>query len=743
MILSDRLLRTYLSQAQLLTVQEMSESPLDEDQEIAENILNRIFYEQTTHDRIIALLRSYKDQEFGYLDACTELSHVFLRLLERYSKQNVDMQVRSRRRARKKKRAVQPTEEPNAANEDRDKEVEDVADAQRAVTERKFDFHRFSARFINQTSVDTFVALLRHYHDLNNDQLKRCHRFFYRIAFKMELIVFLFRMDIIQLLNKLVKGPEGLNVETPSFKEWEELIRQVFRRLVKRMEERPALAVELLFSKIPSTMFYLEHGYEKELPKKVLRAAAELEIKPGLERKEQIGVAVSILINQSKLDALAWVKGLLFSAASERKSWEDANAALTTLTGPATETTESRDELEQGQSPQPSVGGMLDKEQAEISKAPLIIVKADSPERTKATHQDKHLRLLLTVLAFEKLTFDAEATETTWIIPSAIHSLQLSRDAELIANFEFDLPIFEDGKSAEDMTRRKQAPRPAQRPRTDHDTDDTEGSTGTDIEEGLFPAGGPIIAPNENRKKSRLLKRQKRSADDTLDPEILEARRRAKRKSEAEKNAKIKSGLYIHESDDEDDEERDRLFFEKERAMRQKVAAAGGNLGYMSKQHKYPNSKKAKRKAPIVEGVDGSHDSDSTEPTQKKRKTPKRAILVSDDECEVDGSQHVAPFTRKARRPATTPQTSASNSGLEENASSAETDTETPPSSQRPLTGFSSVHSSQARKVGIDAGSGLDGADSGSDKENAPKSMPAPARRSVRAGFIIDSDSDG
>src|SRR5882672_2887429 len=65
----------------LLTVQEMSESALEDDQEIAENIQNRIFYEESTHDRIITILRSYKDQGFGYLDACTELSHVFLRML--------------------------------------------------------------------------------------------------------------------------------------------------------------------------------------------------------------------------------------------------------------------------------------------------------------------------------------------------------------------------------------------------------------------------------------------------------------------------------------------------------------------------------------------------------------------------------------------------------------------------------------------------------------------------------------
>lgn len=51
----------------LLTVQEMATSPLEEDQEIAENILSRIFYEETTHDRIAHIIRFYKDQASAIL----------------------------------------------------------------------------------------------------------------------------------------------------------------------------------------------------------------------------------------------------------------------------------------------------------------------------------------------------------------------------------------------------------------------------------------------------------------------------------------------------------------------------------------------------------------------------------------------------------------------------------------------------------------------------------------------------
>ena len=310
----------------LLTVQSMAESELDEDQDIAENIQNRIFYEETTHDRIVTILRGYKDQGFSYLDACTELAHVFLRMLERYSKENMDLQIRSRRRARKKRKGAVRPEDSQEIGADQDSEAEDVIEAQRVSKERKFDFTRFAAKFLTQPCVDTFVAFATFFQDLSNEQLKRAHRFFYRVAFKQEMSVVLFRLDIIALFNRIIKGPRGLSSASPMFRDWDELIKQLFRRLVKKMQSRPELATELLFSKISSTTFFLEYGYEKQTISSKPRPPAELEIKGNMSREEQIGVIVAILYEE-KMDCINFVKNILDSAASERQSWEAAAEA--------------------------------------------------------------------------------------------------------------------------------------------------------------------------------------------------------------------------------------------------------------------------------------------------------------------------------------------------------------------------------------------------------------------------------
>lgn len=313
----------------LLTVQEMSEQGTEDDQEIAENVLSRLFYEESTHDVIANIARTYKDQGFEYLDAATELVHHFLRTLDSYSKQNVDMQVRSRKRARRKKKA-----DKQAAGEEDVDENDDSADdeisAERASKERKFDFQRFSSRFSPQGVVDTFATFLTYYRELSDPQLKRAHRYFYRLAFKQEMSVMLFRVDTLNLLYNMMKGPEALDKSSAVFKDWEELVKQILRKCFKKIEERPELLVEMLFSKLHGTAFFLEYGYEKQTSgaKSQPKPAAELVFKKTEQRDEQVGIVVGALLDKNQADHIDWLKKILTTAESERKSWQAANEAI-------------------------------------------------------------------------------------------------------------------------------------------------------------------------------------------------------------------------------------------------------------------------------------------------------------------------------------------------------------------------------------------------------------------------------
>lgn len=299
----------------------MAESPLEEDQEIAENIQNRVFYEETTLDLVVKIVRDYKNQGFSYLDAATQLFHVHIRMLEQYSKQNIDMQVRSRRRARQKKKATRVTDEND--DDDEGSDAEDLEASARTSSERKFDFSRYQARFAVQACVDTFVAFANYYKDLDPEQLKRAVRFFYRIAFKLEQSVLLFRVDIINLFVKMMQGTAAMDRSNKMWKEWDDFVRHLIRLMMKKIEERPELIVEMLFSKVGSTTHFLQYGYDKPGDVRRPKAGAEFEVKPGISLDQHIGVAVSALVDGNKGDAVEWVKNQLLKAIAERKSWEE------------------------------------------------------------------------------------------------------------------------------------------------------------------------------------------------------------------------------------------------------------------------------------------------------------------------------------------------------------------------------------------------------------------------------------
>ncbi|KAL1610260.1 Topoisomerase 1-associated factor 1 [Paraconiothyrium brasiliense] len=690
----------------LLTVQEMSESALEDDQEIAENIQNRIFYEESTHDRIVHTLRSYKDQGFGYLDAVTELAHVFLRMLERYSKQNVDMQVRSKRRARKIRKKQAEAQKEDGEQEGHISEREDLEIAQKTVSERKFDFSRFAAKFISQSSVNTFVAFTKYYNELDTDQLKRAHRFFHRVTFKMELGILLYRVDILQLFNKIVKGPEGLDPESPSFKEWDEFVRHFFRAVVKRVQDRPELIVEMLFSKIPQTMFFLEHGYDRELPKKTPRAPAELEVKPGMEKPEQIGVAVGILVNQQKSDVLHWVRDILSSAVEERKAWEDMQEAQEEIAAAA-----AAADLE-GQA-------AADQDGIEMPTPPTILIKPDSEERRVAIFKDNKICLLLTLVGFARLGADDDP-DATWVIPSPLNSKDLQEAIDLIRKYEFEPPTYADGKGPEDMLRSKLTAARRSNRRVDWDDDDDDDDIDHDSagDRGEYALDEPAARKADGSGKKLLKRRRRVRTPVELDDEEKQERADARRQKEIEKQLKVKSTMFVHDSDDEDDPEADAAFFAREEVLRaQNKANIARSLVLGNTEPAVPKKRKA----------DGLRVNKSR---RRKVQPKQRAGPIESDESDVEEPDIASAGYSSGRA-----QSEERHLDLDDSEDEA---TDTPLSSQ--LAGTAEV-STKNTVLNASRDDDVTMADA-DDDEDEVVTVRRPPMRNTRAGFIVDSDSE-
>ncbi|KAJ5096214.1 Timeless protein [Penicillium alfredii] len=679
----------------LLTVQEMAASPLDEDQEIAENIQNRIFYEETTHDRIIAIMRGYKDQGFGYLDACTELVHVFLRMLERYSKENADMQVRSRRRAkRSKKKADQISEQGGAQNDDeQNSEDEDMVDTAQVIKERSFDFKRFAAKFCNQKCVDTFVAFTGYYRELNSEQLKRAHRYFYRIAFKQEMTVLLFRLDIISLFYRMIKGPEGLDSSKPIFKEWEELVRQIIRRLLKKLDQRPALITELLFSKINSTVFYLEYGHERQTLSTVKRPPAELEItsREATTKEARLGIVVGALVLDGRADLVKWIGDVLRSAASEREDWEAQDEARRA---------ESTDAIH--------------------IPNPMIAVKARDEFCQNAMFSNAKLRLLMALVGFERLGVE-DIPGASWVIPATMTSKDLHETISAIHK-ALQNPLSENSElDPRQHLRRKETGSAWNRGA--QDTFDVNFGSDSEGEDNV--PDGPLFPPNprsksnalDDLKKKRKKKQRNDSEKEPLDDGALEARREARLTNALARQAKIKSDLFIHDSDEETDEEADKEFFRleekrgKEQAEQVKKAlltasvektTAKGNKSLARKRNNGAGTSTAATKSKRQRRSSGSAGSDGD-----------GDILMAELDAQSPNSQHVS-TSRDAREDEDTPLTSGEDD----------------------LDFDDDLAFSRDRKTNADTTAPGTTADA---DEDTPVAAP---RRRMRGGFVIESDSE-
>lgn len=328
-------------------------------------------------------------------------------------------------------------------------------------------------------------------------------------------------------------------------------------------------------------------------------------------------------------------------------------------------------------------------------------------------YKDNKLRLLMTLVGFQILGLDDDP-EASWIIPSFISASELTESIDLIRKFEFDPPIYENGKTAEDFLRSKAA---ARRRRASFD-DDSEGEGGSRSEEDFeFPAGGPTTRKSDalEELKNRRRRRRRRSRTQELDDEEKDRRAEARRKADLEKRRKIKSDMFVHDSDDETDDERDKAFFAKEEEIRE---AAGRSI----------------LKA-LTEGISSEKGSKKRKSMMRERKKSRKRRKESGLESEADDSgedDDAVSISSKA--------SSARVGDMLELDSDVDEATDTPFSSQQ-----HGNHTSD-RDAPVEISKPASAAKEDAimlDEENEDAApVRRPIARNMRAGFVIDSDSE-
>lgn len=354
-----------------------------------------------------------------------------------------------------------------------------------------------------------------------------------------------------------------------------------------------------------------------------------------------------------------------------------------------------------------------------------IAVKARDEFCQNAMFANAKLKLLLNVIGFQRLGLE-DVPGASWVVPTSMTSNDL-REAASTLNKSIVNPIPEgSNEDPREKLRRKN---------TGGARDSLEQGTldvnfGSDSEgEDVVPDG--IMFPPNPRSKSNALdelkkkrKKSKKNDDSEKEPlgeEVLEARREARLSNALARQAKIKSDLFIHASDEESDDDGDAEFFRLEEQRRKKQAEnvkkalLTGRLEEASSKGKGKKTSARKRKS------DTGKSASTAEPKRRRRGsgsvgsdpgTDDDDILMADLEAESSRSQQEVSTSHGAHEDEDTPLTSAEDD--------LDFDDDL-------------VFSRDRKSKAMAPESNAD-----EDEEDTPV---APSRR-MRGGFVIESDSE-
>lgn len=360
-----------------------------------------------------------------------------------------------------------------------------------------------------------------------------------------------------------------------------------------------------------------------------------------------------------------------------------------------------------------------------IIKANLTIaVKPRDEFCSNAMFSNAKLRLLLNELGLEKLGVE-DVPGASWVVPAKMGSAEL-RESVSTLNKSILNPIPEGStEDPREQLRRKNTG-------TARDTleqgtldinfgDDSEGEDV--VPDGILFPPNPRSKSNaldELKKKRKKSKKKDNSEKEPLDDEVLEARRDARLSNALARQAKIKSDLFIHASDEESDADGDAEFFrlEEERRKKQaenvKKALLTGRLEEAGSKGKKASARKRKS--------DTGKSAATGEPKRQRRASESGGsdvgsddddILMADLEAESSRSQEVS--TGNATRDnEDTPLTSAED--------------------EDELGFDDDLVFSRDRKSKADA------PETNADEDE--EDTPVVSSRRMRGGFVIESDSE-
>ncbi|KAJ3023466.1 UNVERIFIED_CONTAM: Topoisomerase 1-associated factor 1, partial [Siphonaria sp. JEL0065] len=474
----------------LVTLNAMAVCGNEEYQDASNNIQNNLYYEAYIVEAISHLCKSYKDQSFGYLKNLVETVHIFLKMLEKFSKSKDFMVVRRKKRQQAKKASSNKNggltvEETTAAIPADDDEAgfQDENYVKRQCVEHEFQFGKIEMDFAYENVVHTYMQLLQGYHELEPKYFHYATTLLHRVFIKAKMEPLLYKLSTLELFNRIILDERTLE-PSKELKELKEFIRYVVKKFVAKAKEYPMLFVEVLFPKSRSDCRRIMHGADdddgfKDVGRDVddyggggtsatkrgdVASDVELEVQRDLTWSQKVGVVVSILAQEDKVSLLEWLETTLTSVATKR---------------------------------------MFDEEQPDVEIENFDLTGAALPiqDVSIALKKDKKFHLLLELMKVTK--FIEGDADIRWIIEKERSADDIISDVKFIRHF---------------------------------------------IEEPLDPQGKPLHKMIKKKPKKRAPKKKKEDEEDGDEEEPKERKKKAEKVQQA-----YLSKQFIEDSDDDDD----------------------------------------------------------------------------------------------------------------------------------------------------------------------------------------------
>ncbi|GAA5831127.1 hypothetical protein JCM3766R1_006246 [Sporobolomyces carnicolor] len=569
----------------LLIIEALQTSGLPEHVDVAEILQNELYYEAETLDMVLTILVKYSHQSYKYLESAITLSYTLLRMLEKYSKSKAYMYVRKKKagRAAKKRKNKEGGDEnaEDGLGMGENEEEEEIERGTVSFGEHAFQFEKFEQRFADEAVLATCMIYLESYKTFKSpEQMKRIVALMHRQAIKAKSEGLFYKPTVLELFKRILDDSNVASARQGPNVDLRKLIEYVLKKFFRAVQEHPLLILECFYPKTRTQLGKMRLGEtdpyassDDDTPLYRAKKIGEVEVEPGFSHTQQMGIAITCLIDSGKLPLIEIVKDQLRLASSAR-----TEVVLTTDGVPVE--IDPLDEATSDAALRAQAAQLKGPSEAAIALfSPHAVEFSEDPEWKEAASTDAHYKLLMRLLGWTA----EEAPESAglvWSIPAPLIPSKLDSDLKIIDDFLLDPIDPQNGKSASDLLR-KQRKKPVRRKRRIASEDEME----------LGSDGEP--APPKKKKKQ---------------------------KKREEEEAAYKSAQFIEDSDD--DEEANARFFEAEAALRAQLAAGAVSV-HLDTGTKKKKSAPASQKQKKTENASSDSSSEDDEPSRSgpKRKT--------------------------------------------------------------------------------------------------------------------------